>query len=432
MEEPLIGRTTSFSRNYEKQVNTWGLVLLLLHLPVFLVIAFMAHSSIVVPLVATLILLAGPAAGLLRDPSAPINSIMMAVAAMGIAAISIYIAEGRIEAHFSIFVLIALLMVYGRVAPLLVAGAVIAVHHVLFWLWLPSGVFNYQASFTIVLVHALFVIVEVVPCCFIAREFGRSIEARGIILDHLDASSERVASSSRQISAAGSRLASTAWQQAETLEKTAAASLQWGETSSQNAQASESALVQMAAMDQELAQANADVQVMAGVVSEMVASSRKIGEVVKLIDGIAFQTKILSLNAAVEAATAGQFGAGFSVVAQEVGSLAQRSATAATDTATLIDSSLRSSRTGEAAASALTAVMTRVNQTASSVKAQLGLLESASRSQQQCGSQIQQSVVSLENSAKGSATNAAESAEAAVILSNEAAHLKRIVTMLQN
>ena len=432
MEQTPVLTVTSFSQNYEKQVNTWGLVLLLPHLPVFLLIASLLHSSLLVPLVAGLVMLAGPAAGLMRDPAAWANSVMMAIAAMGMAALGIYVSQGRIEAHFAIFVLLALLMVYGRMTPLLVAGATIAIHHVLFWLWLPAGVFNYQASFLLVLVHALFVILEVVPGCFIAREFGRSIEARGIILDHLDASSERVASSSQQISAAGSRLADSAQQQAETLEETAAATLQWGETSSQNALASESALLLMSAMDQELAQANADVLVMAGVVNDMVASGKKIGDVVRLIDGIAFQTKILSLNAAVEAATAGQYGAGFSVVAQEVGSLAQRSATAATDTAILIDSSVRSSRTGEAAAAALTAAMTRVNQTAMTVKSQLSLLESTSRTQQQYGSQIQNSVASLGNVAKDSAASAAESAQAAVILSEEAATLKSIVTSLQN
>lgn len=432
MEQLPVLTVTSFSRNHEKQVNTWGLVLLLLHLPVFLLIAYVLHGSLLVPLVAGLVLLAGPAAGLLQDPTARTNSIVMAIAAMGIAALGIYVSQGRIEAHFSIFVLLALLLVYGRMTPLLVAGATIALHHVLFWLWLPAGVFNYQASFLLVLVHALFVILEVGPCCFIAREFGRSIEARGIVLEHLDDSSDRVACSSQQISAAGSRFADSARQQAETLEKTAAASVHWGQTSSQNAQASESALLLMTAMDQELGQANADVLVMAGVVNDMVASGKKIGEVVRLIDGIAFQTKILSLNAAVEAATAGQHGASFSVVAQEVGSLAQRSASAATDTAMLIDASICSSRTGEVAAAALIAAMKRVNQTALTIKTQLALLESTSRTQQQYGSQIQHSVTSLENVARGSAASAVESAQAAVILSEEAATLKSIVTMLQH
>src|SRR3989442_13842759 len=83
---------------------------------------------------------------------------------------------------------------------------------------------------------------------------------------------------------------------------------------------------------------------------EITTSSRKIGDIIGLIDSIAFQTNILALNAAVEAARAGEHGRGFAVVAQEVRSLAQRSAQAASEVRTLITASVAQIEDGSARA----------------------------------------------------------------------------------
>jgi methyl-accepting chemotaxis protein len=170
---------------------------------------------------------------------------------------------------------------------------------------------------------------------------------------------------------------------------------------------------------------------MQNVVRDMVKSSEKISKVVKLIDGIAFQTNILSLNAAVEAAAAGAAGAGFSVVAKEVGNLAQKSAIAATDTAMLIEQTLHSTSTGQSAAVALGATMSRVTETATVVRSKIVLLRSACQGQDRAVSVIRQSMSELGNSAQETAAAAEQSAAAGVCLTDQAVMLRKIVQLLQ-
>ncbi len=421
---------TQFEQNYTTKVNLYGLFLLALHLPVLAGVAWAMQGSPLLALGIGVVLLAGPAIVVLQDRSSQMGAIAIAISAMGMSALAIHVAGGLIEAHFELFVLIALLTVYGRVAPLLVAGTTIALHHVIFWLWLPTSVFNYKASFTMVLLHAFFVILEVIPCCWIANQFGRSIRAQGIVAENLSGAAEQVTSSSAEIGQASSRLAESACQQAATIEETCAASVSLSDICVQNVKVTDTALQLMTSMDEELRTVNSDVEVMKGVVQDLVVSSKKIGAVVGLIDGIAFQTQILSLNAAIEAASAGAYGAGFAVVAQEVGRLAQASAVAATDTGALIDLTLQNTRTGEAAVLALTNAMARVNGTADKVKTQIVLLQGTSHEQQTSGATIKQAMMQLGDAAQATAAGAEETSAAGACLTDQAATLKGIVELL--
>ena len=104
----------------------------------------------------------------------------------------------------------------------------------------------------------------------------------------------------------------------------------------------------MTTVDQRVTDGNNTLGLMIVSMKQINASSDKISKIIKVIDEIAFQTNILALNAAVEAARAGQAGAGFAVVADEVRNLAQRSAQAAKDTASLIEESIATSCEGSA------------------------------------------------------------------------------------
>jgi hypothetical protein len=426
-----VGATTNFEVEYTTKVNNYGFILLLAHLPAFALIAVVMQSSVLLALGISLVLLIGPGLILLRDRSSSMGSIAIAVAAMGMSALAIHLCNGMIEGHFELFVLLAMLIVFGKMAPILAAGATIALHHVIFWLWLPASVFNYKASFAIVLVHAFFVIMEVIPACWVARQFGQSIRVQGIVMEHLGGSAEQVTSSAKEISQASGRLADAACKQAATIQDTSNSSVEMSTGAANNLRTSGEILNLIASMDEQLGQANKDVSAMQAVVDEMVQSSKRIGKVVKLIDGIAFQTNILSLNAAVEAASAGESGAGFSVVAKEVGSLAQKSATAATDTAVLIEHALQSTTTGEKAVLALGAAMSRVTETAGLVKTKIALLQSACQGQEQAVSFIHHSISELGSGAQETAAVAEESAAAGVCLTEQAMTLREIVHLLQ-
>ena len=107
-----------------------------------------------------------------------------------------------------------------------------------------------------------------------------------------------------------------------------------------NAESTRQATSLMAEVSEQVASSDKVLVEMLGSMAEISEASQRVSRIIKTIDEIAFQTNILALNAAVEAARAGDAGMGFAVVAEEVRSLAQRSATAARDTAALIETSV--------------------------------------------------------------------------------------------
>src|SRR5450830_622904 len=160
------------------------------------------------------------------------------------------------------------------------------------------------------------------------------------IVGQVRAGTETISTASSEIAAGNLDLSSRTEQQAGSLEETASAMEELTSTVKQNADNARQAN-QLAVSASEVAIAGGDV--VSKVVNTMGSindSSRRIVDIISVIDGIAFQTNILALNAAVEAARAGEQGRGFAVVASEVRSLAQRSSAAAKEIKTLIDSSV--------------------------------------------------------------------------------------------
>jgi len=421
---------TPYEQAYTAKVNSMGFLLLLVHLPILCVVASMTHASIMLTAGIMLLLLLGPALILMQGRSSELGGVVIAVAAMGVSALAIYVCNGLIEAHFELFVLIALLTVYGRVAPLLAAGLTIALHHVFFWLWLPSSIFNYKASIGIVALHAFFVVVEVIPACWIARQFGKSIQAQGIVVEHLGGAAEQISSAAAEVSASSQSLAQGASQQAASIGETSASTAQINAMANQNKENSNSTATIVADAAARFERTNVSLSNMVAAMNGINESSEKISRIMKVVDQISFQINILSLNAAVEAARAGEAGMGFAVVAEEVRNLAGRCAQASEDTSKLIEDCLAKSRAGKTMVEEFAVEIRTITSDSSRMKVLVDEIDVGSQEQSKGITQISRSIHEMEQITQSNAAAAKETAAAAQELTAQAGVIRGIVGQL--
>ena len=164
---------------------------------------------------------------------------------------------------------------------------------------------------------------------------------------------------------------------------------------------------------------------------EISQSSRKINDIIGVIDGIAFQTNILALNAAVEAARAGEQGRGFAVVASEVRSLAQRSAGAAKEIKTLISASVERVDSGTQQVQAAGSTMTEIVASVQRVTDIIGEISAAAREQSEGIAVVNGSVVQLDQMTQQNAALVEESAAAAESLREQSARMTEAISMFK-
>ncbi len=174
-----------------------------------------------------------------------------------------------------------------------------------------------------------------------------------------------------------------------------------------------------------------EMQVMLNAMKELKVSSDEIAKIIKVIDEIAFQTNILSLNAAVEAARAGDAGKGFAVVAEEVRNLAQRSAEAAKDTAKIIEDNITLSDKCLSISEQVNLVLADINTESTKVTELLAEISTASQEQELGIEQISKAVSQMEIALQGSAQNAQDCANFADDLNSYSNNLKSIMGNLE-
>ena len=242
---------------------------------------------------------------------------------------------------------------------------------------------------------------------------------------------EGVATASAQIAQGNADLSQRTEEQASALEQTAAAMEQLGSTVRQNADNARQA--------NQLAMGASTVAIKGGdVVNRVVTtmqgineSSKKIADIISVIDGIAFQTNILALNAAVEAARAGEQGRGFAVVASEVRSLAHRSAEAAKEIKSLISASVERVEQGTTLVDQAGATMTEVVTAIRRVTDIMGEISAASSEQSTGVAQVGEAVTQMDQATQQNAALVEESAAAAESLKVQALQLVQAVAVFK-
>ncbi|CUR69137.1 methyl-accepting chemotaxis protein [Achromobacter xylosoxidans] len=241
------------------------------------------------------------------------------------------------------------------------------------------------------------------------------------------AGSETISSAAGQIAAGNTDLSSRTEEQAASLEETAASMEELASTVKQNADNARQAN-QLAASASEVAQrGGAVVSAVVSTMGDISASSRKISEIVSVIDGIAFQTNILALNAAVEAARAGEQGKGFAVVAGEVRSLAQRSAQAAREVKALIEASVSKVAEGAHHAENAGTTMQEVVASVKRVTDIMGEIAAASQEQASGIEQVNRAVSQMDEVTQQNAALVEKAAAAAGSMQEQAHALVRAV-----
>ncbi|MCF5953233.1 methyl-accepting chemotaxis protein [Xanthomonas perforans] len=251
------------------------------------------------------------------------------------------------------------------------------------------------------------------------------------IVGHIQTSAVSINAAASEIAAGNNDLSQRTEQQAANLEETAASMEELTSTVKQNAESARQANQLAIGAAKVASQGGEIVSKVVGTMSGIEASSKKIADIISVIDGIAFQTNILALNAAVEAARAGEQGRGFAVVASEVRTLAQRSSGAAKEIKDLIDDSVQRVAEGSVLVHSAGTTMGEIVASVQRVTDIMGEISAASQEQSAGIEQVNQTVTSMDETTQQNAALVEEATAAARAMEEQAQQLTEAVALFR-
>ena len=256
---------------------------------------------------------------------------------------------------------------------------------------------------------------------------NKAMESLENVIMQVADSVDQVSSASNQVSASSQALAQGASEQASALEETSSSLEEIASMTNQNADNANQANTLSIEANKAAEKGNEIMQKMAKAIEEIKKSSDETSKIIKTIDEIAFQTNLLALNAAVEAARAGEAGKGFAVVADEVRNLAMRSAEAAKNTSALIEESVKNAENGVTISQDVAESLTEINNITKKVSNLVAEIAASSKEQAQGVDQINKAVAQMDEVTQKNAATSEESASAAEELASQATELDSMV-----
>lgn len=249
---------------------------------------------------------------------------------------------------------------------------------------------------------------------------NHSIDSFNDLLRNVQIAASEVSAGSRQVSEASQALSQSSTEQASAVEQVTASVAELSAQTRENAEKSSKANLLATETSQHADDGNTSMQEMLQSIEDIGTSAKNISKIIKTIDDIAFQTNILALNAAVEAARAGQYGKGFTVVADEVRNLATKSANAAHETAELIETSIQKVQAGTEIAGRTAEKFSVITTNTAQVAELLHVIGQSSNQQADAITQVDLSVQQISMAVQNNSATSEETAASSEELSGQA------------